>query len=86
MKFSKEFLRDEGGKTIYEKITNTSRWSIYYERVFEHEGRFYITFYSRGATEAQWEVPYEDDPDEIECDEVVPCEVVTVVYRRKDEH
>lgn len=80
MKFSKEFLRDHDGKTIYNRVTGTSRWSIDYERVFEHEGKYYLTTYSVGATEQQDERAYEYDPDEIECVEVFPQERTVTVY------
>lgn len=78
--FSKEFLRDMGGKTIREEIIDRSRWTVTYERIFEHEGRFYLTYYSVGSTEIQDESPYEYDPDMISCTEVKPVEKVVTVY------
>jgi len=82
MKFSKEFLRDMEGETITDEVTDTSRWSIHHERVFKHEGKFYVTYYSRGATECQEESPYQyENDDEIECPEVEPVEKVTTVYK-----
>lgn len=80
MKFSKEFLQDQGGETVECTIMGTSRWSIQYRRVFKHEGKFYGTFFSRGATESQDESPYEYDGDEIECPEVRPIEKTITVY------
>lgn len=80
MKFAKEFLIDQEGLTVYDKVVDVSRWSIHYERVFEFEGKFYKTTYSRGATESQWEVPYEDDGDEVECPEVFPHQTTITVY------
>ena len=81
MKFSKDNLKWEEHKTIYDKIIGHSRWSIQHERVFEHEGKFYLTTYSVGATEYQDERPYEYDPDEIECPEVFPVQETVTVYK-----
>jgi hypothetical protein len=80
MKFAKEWLQDDGGETVETKMTDRSRWSIHYERVFKHEGRFYRTRYSVGATESQDERPYEYEPDEIECVEVFPMQKLVTVY------
>ncbi len=71
MKFSKEFLLDRlGEKPIDEKIIGQSRWAIQRSEIFEHEGKFYLTVYSVGATEMQDEGPYEYAPEEIECPEM----------------
>lgn len=80
MKFTKVFLKDDGGETVYDRIVGHRRWSVDHERVFKHEGKFYLTTYSRGATESQEERPYEYDANEIECPEVFPREKVVVVY------
>ena len=81
MKFSKEFLIEALEKNaIVEHITDTSRWSVHYRRVFEHEGKLYETFYSVGATECQDESPYEYADDEIECKEVFRKEKLVTVY------
>lgn len=80
MKFSKEFLQDEGGETISDKIVGKSRWSVRNRRVFKWEGKYYETAYSYGATEGQDESPYEYEPAEIECKEVFPKEITITVY------
>lgn len=80
MKFSKEFLQDDGGETVYDKVIGRRRWSLDRERVFKHEGRYFRTRYSVGATENQDERPYEDEDDEIECVEVFPVEKTVIVY------
>ena len=81
MKFTKEFLRDIYGKAVIEdSITGTSRWSIHHYRIFEHEGKFYETRYSTGATEMQDESPYENEPDEIECAEVRKVEKTVLAW------
>lgn len=77
MKFKREDLiekldEDQG---VYDEITGNSRWSINHKWVFGHEGKFYESSYSCGATESQDESPYEYDNDEIECPEVELREV-----------
>lgn len=53
-KFSKDYLVNELDlpyeNTITDKIVDTSRWSIIHEIVFEDNGKFYQTTYSKGAT------------------------------------
>lgn len=86
MKFLKEFLQElawdeaDGVDVVYRKITGTTRWSLCHECVFRHDGRFYKTTYRTALTEMQDEQPYEYDPDEIECPEVFPRNVTTVVW------
>jgi hypothetical protein len=71
MKFSKDILREEKmDEAIETNLIDSSRWSLVYEMIFEHEGKYYASSYSVGATEQQDESPYENDPDEIECQEV----------------
>lgn len=85
MKFKKEVLQegawgDGPTKTIYQEIVDHRRWSVDHRRVFEFEGKFYVTFYSVGATESQDERAYEYDEDEIECAEVFPVQKTITVY------
>lgn len=86
MKFPKETLREllwdkvDGFEVVEDKITDTSRWSIHYRLVFKHDGKFYATSYSVGATESQDESPFEYEPDEVECKEVFPVEKILIVY------
>jgi len=80
MKFTKDFLQDMSGKTIIDTIIDHERWCVVHERIFEHEGKFYQTIYSVGATENQDESPYEYQSDEIECPEVKPVEKLITVY------
>ena len=70
MKFNKEDLQEGAFKVVHSQITGKRRWSLEYRDIFEHEGKFYETRYSVGATEQQDESPYEYDPEEIECPEV----------------
>lgn len=77
MKFKKNYLKNELGlpySAMVDEITETSRWSIHHKIVFEHEGKFYQTYYSEGATEMQDESPWEYE-DEVECVEVELKEV-----------
>jgi hypothetical protein len=80
MKFAKEWLQDDGGETIEDRVIGQSRWAVHHERVFQHEGRFFRTRYRVGATEYQDEEPYEHEGDEIECVEVFPTEKTITVY------
>lgn len=52
-------------ETILDKICETSRWSIHYELVVKNlkEDKFYIAYYSTGATETQDESPWEDESE-----------------------
>ncbi len=65
---------------ISDEIIDTDRWSVKHEVVFEHEGKFYKTTYSVGATEYQDEQPFEHEPDEIEVKEVFPVSKTITVY------
>jgi len=86
VKFKKQDLIDllEGEDSplteISNRIVDNSRWSIQYKLIFSFGGKFYKTHYSVGATEYQSERPFEYDPDEIECQEVVPVERTITVY------
>ena len=81
VKFKKDFLVDEldlpynDDIVKSDEIDDTSRWSVFHTLVFEHEGKFYQTHYSVGATEMQDESPWEFE-DEVECHEVEEKEVV----------
>jgi hypothetical protein len=83
MKFNKDFLSEKlYEKPVSEEITGQSRWLTHFRRVFEHDGKFYETEYSVGSTEIQDSRPYEYEPDEIECPEVVATEKTITVYER----
>jgi hypothetical protein len=82
IKFTKEFLKDELDlpySALEDNIVDTSRWSIHHEIIFEHEGKYYKTYYSEGATEMQDERPWEYDK-EIECTEVHQVDKVVKVW------
>lgn len=84
MKFKKEFLQEMvwGDDVVEDNIVDNSRWSIHHEIVFRHEGKFYGTGYSVGATESQDERPFEYDNDEIECPEMVQKEKLVKVWEK----
>lgn len=63
MEFTKEFLQEMVSNSVYDEITDTSRWSEYHEMVFDHEGKYYMVEYSQGKTEMQDEYPFDDLKD-----------------------
>lgn len=83
-KFSKGVMEDvlygDAGRIISNKIVDKSRWSVIYELIFELDGKYWQTGYSCGATEAQYEQPWEFE-DMVECVEVEPYEETVVKYR-----
>lgn len=89
MEFSKEFLQGilwgdtENVEVMQDEISGQRRWSTDHEMVFKFDGKYYETYYSRGSTECQDEVPYEYDEDMIECPEVFPVEKTIIVYEEK---
>jgi hypothetical protein len=89
MKFKKELLQEltygdiDGYEVIEQKMTGHTRWSLQYSMIFKFEDKLYKTSYSTGATEYQDEEPYEYEPDEIECPEVIPMEKTITVYEVK---
>ena len=84
IKLHKDYLKNEldlPSSAVLDEITDTSRWSIHHRIIFKHEGKFYETYYSEGATEMQDESPWEYE-DEVECDEVELKEVKVVKWVR----
>lgn len=83
--------RNNSFEVVYSQISDTSRWSIYYDCIIKDctTGKFYDASYTEGATEMQDESPFEYDPvdDEgnIELREVEPYETIVTRYRIKDE-
>lgn len=80
--FNSEFLIGELGLPydnddiiMEDNIIDTSRWSIIHEIVFKYENKFYKAFYSEGATEMQYESPWEHE-ESVECTEVELKEVL----------
>ena len=91
MKFKKDYLMNELGLPYYEydgckiiskKIVDRGRWSIHYELIFKLKDKFYMTWYTEGATEQQDERPWEYD-DTVDCEEVEPVEVTVIKYVKK---
>lgn len=85
--FPKEVLKQlaaddepEGYEVIEKELTDSTRWSLIYTMVFKYKDQFYMTYYSCGATEIQYEEPYQDEDDFVLCVEVEPKEVTKIVY------
>lgn len=78
-KFLKYYLVNELDlpfSAIEDNVICNDRWSIFHEIIFQDkDGKFYLTWYSVGATECQDERPWEYD-DTIECIEVEKRKVV----------
>jgi hypothetical protein len=64
---------------IKDTIIETTRWSIIHEIIFAHDGKFWKTTYSVGATEVQDESPWEYD-DLVDCREVQLVEKTVKVW------
>ncbi len=90
-KFSKETLQDlvghrvgyehpSGCKLISDEVYDTTRWSTLSELIFQSGEKFFQVCYSKGSTEMQDESPFEYEPDEVECNEVIPKEVTKIEY------
>jgi len=85
MKFKTSFLKREldlPSSALVDDIIDTSRWSTHHKIIFEHEGKFYQTEYSRGSTEQQDERPWEYE-EEVDCDEVELKEVKVMRWVKK---
>ena len=86
MKFKKtdlqEMLWEESDhlKVISNKMISQGRWMTNYKVVFECDGRYYESSYSKGSTENQDGKPWEYDGEAIECKEVFKKEKVIIVY------
>ena len=65
---------------IEDKIYSTSRWSLHYKVIVKRisDGKFFLSKYSKGATEGQEERPYEYNKPVFE--EVFPVEKTITVY------
>lgn len=88
MKLSRQQAQDilygetEDYELIEDIISGHNRWSVGHRlTVKQHStGKFFRTYYSKGATEYQGESPFEYD-EEVEFKEVVPTEVTVIVYK-----
>ncbi|MCY8174897.1 MULTISPECIES: hypothetical protein [Bacillus] len=86
IKLDKDYMVNELGlpeSSLLEEITDTSRWSVHYRIVFPYHGRFFETFYSKGATESQCESPWEYE-DQVDCYEVELKEMKVRKWVRKE--
>lgn len=86
MKLTSEQGRDllygclDGFEVIEDAITGHRRWSVDHEIVFKEDstGKYYRTYYSKGATECQHESPFDNDEPEIE--EVALVEKIVMTW------
>lgn len=75
-------------EVVRTRITDQSRWSIFYEMIIHDvtADRYYSTEYSTGATEAQDESPYEDEPEVVYVVEVFEVkQIVSSFVSEKNE-
>mgnify|MGYP000140760910 CR=1 FL=1 len=85
VKFSREMMKailygDRDG-LVSDELYDTSRWSELHEIVFEYMGTTYMTYYQRGLTESQSEMPWENE-SRISCFLVKAVEVTKIEYQR----
>lgn len=74
-------INGKTAKVVLNEQFDTTRWSSHHELVFRYDDRFYQTTYSRGLTDHQDESPFQYEPDQIDCCEVEPVEVVKIEYQ-----
>ena len=75
-------------EVVRARIADQSRWSIFYEMIIYDvtADRYYSTEYSVGATEAQDESPYEDEPEVVDVVEVFEVkQIVSSFVSEKNE-
>jgi len=70
----------ESEKIYLDEITNHSRWSVGHKIIFQYEDKVYQAYYGVGATESQYESPWEYE-DEIKCTEVEEVEVLVKKWK-----
>lgn len=85
MWFSKRYLRERIDDAVSDRVVGRSRWEETHEMVFDHEEQYYIVRYTRGLTELQDTQPFQYDPEHIDCAEAEEVEVVSKVWRRKED-
>ena len=88
-KFPKELLEailneDAPGYTILDDLfIEKSRWLLHHELIFREPGQQntgWSVLYTKGATELQDRAPFEDEPDNIECNLVKPVEKTIIEW------
>lgn len=85
MKFPNEDLVElaydmapDGYRVVSNILTDNSRWSLHYELIFEHGGKFWKTAYTKGHQDGE---PFGDEPDMVKCREVEPYQETVTKYR-----
>jgi hypothetical protein len=76
----------ENYEEVESEVIDMSRWSVHYVGVFKdlRDGSFWETCWSKGATEYQYEQPFEYE-DVAEFYQVEPKEVTVVKYMKVEE-
>lgn len=84
-----EFQLPWGGnpdvEVLLDRLTDTTRWSVYHELIFSVGGKKYLTKYSVGATKYQEEGPWQDQ-NEVECQEVHQVKKIVKEWVPVDNH
>ena len=91
--FTKEIMQEIASEDtddftiIKQHVIDTTRWATVHEMIFGElsTGKFYRSYFNRGATEMQDERPYEYDSAIIKCWEVVEVEVMTKQWVSKED-
>jgi hypothetical protein len=68
-------------EVIEDRIFDNSRWSVISNLIFMHGEKFYQTTYSAGATENQYERPFEYEGPDIIVTEVEPVPITVIKYK-----
>lgn len=72
--------KEEGVEIIEDMITGTGRWSIRHRLIVKIKDKFYMTHYQVGATEQQYEQPWEYE-EEVEFIEVEKVEKIAFDWK-----
>ncbi len=78
-KFDREYLTEKLGlpyNDVETTLVDSGRWTLTYELIFQDvDGKYWQTYYQTGATEMQYEPPWECEP-QVECAEVTKKKVM----------
>lgn len=82
--FPKSFLQDviNSDDVVEERIVYLRETTSFHEAVFKYDGKLFLTTYQLPLIDdVRYEyIPYEDEPNMVECIEVVPADVVVTKY------
>lgn len=84
MKFTQEFLDEleyqDGVEVIETKQVSSSRWNSFHEKIFKFNSHYYKYEFTNGLTDYQENERLAPE-EEIECEEVIPTEIMITVYK-----